>query len=65
MAGVPDTSILGTIPTTEEVTEILKEMDKVIRTEVDVDELKDISKGRKKTGSELVEDIESSIEREP
>ena len=61
VAGVPDTSILGTIPTTEEVTEILKEMDKVIRTEVDVDELKDISKGRKKTGSELVEDIEETL----
>ena len=61
VADVPDTSILGTIPTTEEVTEILKEMDKVIRTEVDVDELKDISKGRKKTGSELVEDIEETL----
>lgn len=62
--GIPDNAILGTIPTADEVTEILKEMDRAIKTEVSVEELKDIGKSRKKTGSELVEDIEETIGRE-
>ncbi|MCQ8894450.1 MAG: SPFH domain-containing protein [Methanolinea sp.] len=59
--GVPETDILGTIPTADEVREILKEMDTTIKTEISVDELKDISRSRKKTGSELVEEIEGSV----
>lgn len=62
--GVPDPTILGTIPTADEVTQILKEMDKAIRTEVTVEELKDISKSRKKTGTDLVEEIEETIDKE-
>lgn len=62
--GVPDPAILGTIPTADEVTQILKEMDKAIRTEVTVEELKDISKSRKKTGTDLVEEIEETIDKE-
>ncbi len=57
---MPGNEILGPIPTMEEVREILREMDKTIRTEVGVDELKDISKTRKRTGSGLIDDLESA-----
>jgi regulator of protease activity HflC (stomatin/prohibitin superfamily) len=61
-AAAPDESILGTIPTAEEVKVILREMDQVIRTEVSVEELKDIGKGKAKTPRDLVEDIEKDSE---
>ncbi|MDI9633686.1 MAG: stomatin-like protein [Methanolinea sp.] len=57
-AGVPGADILGTIPTAEEVKEILREMDTSVKTEISVEELRDISRTKRKTGSELVEEIE-------
>ncbi|MDH7510262.1 MAG: SPFH domain-containing protein [Methanolinea sp.] len=57
-AGVPEADILGTIPTADEVKEILREMDTSVKTEISVEDLKDISRTRKKTGSELVDEIE-------
>ena len=38
--------------------EILREMDTSVKTEISVEDLKDISRTRKKTGSELVDEIE-------
>jgi len=55
---LPETDILGTIPSADEIKEILKEMDAAVRTEISVEDLKDVSRTRKKTGSELMEDIE-------
>jgi regulator of protease activity HflC (stomatin/prohibitin superfamily) len=57
-SNMPGNEILGPIPTMDEVREILREMDKTIQTEIGVDELKDISKTRKKTGSDLIEELE-------
>lgn len=45
---LPPDDILGTVPTYEEVRTIVREMDRMIATDLDVEELKDISKGRKK-----------------
>ncbi len=60
-SNMPGNEILGPIPTMDEVREILKEMDKTIRTEIGVDELKDIGKTHKKTGSDLIEDLEGIV----
>ena len=55
---IPDADILGTIPSADEVKEILREMDASVKTEISVEDLKDVSRTRRKTGSELVEEIE-------
>ncbi|NYT06895.1 MAG: SPFH/Band 7/PHB domain protein [Methanomicrobiales archaeon] len=55
---LPPADILGTVPTSEEVRTILKEMDARIATEISVDELKDISKAKRRTTEELIEEIE-------
>jgi len=58
-ASLPETDILGTIPSSDEIKEILREMDASVRTEISVEDLKDVSRVRKKTGSDLVEEIEN------
>jgi len=45
---LPPDDIIGSVPTYEEVRTIVREMDRMIATDLDVEELKDISKGRKK-----------------
>jgi len=50
---------LGNIPSSDEIKEILREMDASVRTEISVEDLKDVSRARKNTGSELVEEIEN------
>jgi regulator of protease activity HflC (stomatin/prohibitin superfamily) len=45
---LPPDDIIGTVPTYEEVRSIVREMDRMIATDLEVEELKDISKGRKR-----------------
>ena len=54
---MPAEDVLGSVPTTEEVKEILREMDREIKTEVSVEELKDIGKKRKIPEEELDSDM--------
>jgi len=63
-SSLPETDILGTIPSSDEIKEILREMDASVRTEISVEDLKDVSRARKKTGSDLVEEIENDSPRE-
>jgi regulator of protease activity HflC (stomatin/prohibitin superfamily) len=60
---VPEPGILGSIPTPDEVKDILKEMDETIKAELSAEELKDIGKGKKRSGVELVEEIEEVIDK--
>ncbi len=55
---LPPPDILGTVPTSDEVKTILREMDTKIATEISVDELKDIGKAKRRTTEELIEEIE-------
>jgi regulator of protease activity HflC (stomatin/prohibitin superfamily) len=56
-AELPPEDILGTVPTYDEVRTIVREMDRMIATDLDVEELKDISKGKKRIIPDVVEDI--------
>jgi len=54
---LPPDDILGTVPTYEEVRSIVREMDRMIATDLEVEELKDISKGRKRILPDEIGDI--------